>query len=75
MLHLTKEQINEIAEELDCGLRCFVHKATGVFKSMPKEEDMEFMELESWDEDIQELEENWTDYLEFDRMPSGEAFR
>jgi hypothetical protein len=75
MLHLTREQIKEIAEELDCGLRCFLHKTTGAFKSIPKDEDMEYAELESWEEDIQELEENWTDYLEFERMPSREAFQ
>lgn len=75
MLQLTAEQINEIAEELDCGLRCFVHKTTGVFKSIPKDDDMEDMELESWEEDIEEVEENVSDYFEFERMPSSEAFR
>lgn len=75
MLHLTQEQIKEIAEYLDCGLRSFVHKTTGAFKTMPKEEDMEYMDLESWEEDIEEQEENLTDYVEFERMPSREAFR
>ena len=35
MINLTKDQIKEIAEQLDCGMRCYINKETGEIKTTP----------------------------------------
>ncbi len=34
-IDLTEEQIAEIAEQLDCGMQCFLNKKTGEIKTLP----------------------------------------
>ncbi len=43
MIKLTKDQIKEIAEELDCGMRCYINKETGEIKTV--------LNFESWQTD------------------------
>lgn len=67
----TTDKIKEIAEQLDCGFRAFIHKTTGQFLFVPDENFLTAIDLDSWDE---ELEKNFTDYYEIDKWTSSEAF-
>jgi hypothetical protein len=73
MIKLTKDQIKELADQLDCGNKCYINKETGVAIFTP-DFDRGFADEELWADDINELEENWDKYVEIDKMESHESF-
>jgi len=74
MINLTNDQIKEIAEQLDCGMRCYINKETGEIKSVLNFESWQTDDRESWEDVLNELEENWDKYIEIERMESHESF-
>lgn len=75
-IQLTSEMIKEIAAELDMGMKCFYHLPTATLKSYPDELRMEGdLDEEIWGETINEVEENYGEYLAFEGMESRESFR
>ena len=39
MIKLTEKQLSDIAQELEIGMTCFIHKDTGEMKSYPADLD------------------------------------
>jgi len=74
MIKLTEDQIREVADNLDCGLRCFYNTKTGKIKSVINTEEWYGGDMEPWEEDLKELDENFTDYIEFDNLETHESF-
>ncbi len=74
MIKLTKDQIKEIAEELDCGMRCYINKETGEIKTVLNFESWQTDDNEPWEDVLNDLEENWDKYFEIERMESHESF-
>jgi hypothetical protein len=74
MINLTKDQIREIAEELDCGMRCYINKETGEIKTILNFESWQTDNREPWKDVLNELDENWDKYVEIERMESHESF-
>jgi hypothetical protein len=74
MIKLTKDQIKEIAEELDCGMRCYINKETGEIKTVLNFESWQTDDREPWEDVLNDLEENWEKYFEIERMESHESF-
>jgi spore coat polysaccharide biosynthesis protein SpsF (cytidylyltransferase family) len=72
-MNLTDQQIDQIAEDLDSGMLCFVHKETSEVESFTSEDDPLF-DKEAWQEIIDKVKNNREDYLEFSPMDSHEAF-
>lgn len=62
MESLTKEQIKEIAEQLDCGFRCFWHKKNGEFVFVP--DTLRCPDLDTWTAEMEKLDNNLEDYRE-----------
>lgn len=75
MISLTKSQIKEIAEFLDSGMKCYIHRETGNIKSVLDFESSQSDDIEVWEDDIKELKENWDSYCEIKRMNSYESFK
>ena len=73
MIKITKDQIKELADQLDCGNKCYINKETGIIIFIP-DFDSGYADEELWEDDINELEENWDKYVEIDRMESHESF-
>ena len=73
MISLTKDQIKEIAEQLDCGMRCYINKETGAIQTTP-DFDNWYTDDEPWADILNELEENWDKYVEIERMESNDSF-
>ncbi len=75
-MKLTEEQIKEIAENLDMGMRCFCHLKTGEIEATPDffSGDWIGQDTEPWQETLDKLDENWGDYFEFEKMTSNESF-
>jgi hypothetical protein len=71
MITLSDQQIFEIAEYLDSGMRCFFNKKTGEIKTI--------LDSDYYDTDdepfLEEIEENLGDYFEFERMSSHDSYR
>jgi len=74
MIKLTEQQINDIADFMDSGMKCFYNKSTGEIKTIPNFDSWIMADEEPWEEDLKELDENREDYLEFDNMSSRESF-
>lgn len=73
MINLTKDQIKEIAEQLDCGNRCYINKETGDIKTTP-DFDNGYADEELLADVLAELEENWDKYIQIEKMESHESF-
>ena len=73
---LTEEQIKEIAENFDIGMRCFYPLKNGEIKTTPDFLDGDWIDqdTEPWQETLDKLDENWGDYFEFEKMTSNESF-
>ena len=63
--------IEEIADLLDSGMKCYLNISTGEVIPVPDDEDLIDMEI---DPIIDELKENPSAYLEFQTMTSHESF-
>jgi hypothetical protein len=73
MVKITKDQIKEIAEQLDCGNRCYINKETGEIKATP-DFDNGYADEELLADVLKEFEENWERYIQIEKMESHESF-
>ena len=72
---MTDEQINELVDNLDCGLRCFVHKENKTIVTTPDTINNPGSDSEWWDEANEEIENNFDSYMEIEKKDSHESFR
>ena len=74
MLTFTKEQIKEISEQLDCGFRAFYHKLSGDLIFVPDTDRHFDMETDAWQDELEKLDKNFSEYQEIGAMKSRESF-
>lgn len=74
-MKLTEKQIEEIADNLDCGMRCFYSLKTGEIKTLLNFDSWIGADEEPWEEESMEIDDNWGDYLEFQGFESHESFK
>jgi hypothetical protein len=74
MITITQDQLKEIADQLDCGMRCYINKETGEIKSVLNFVSWNTDDREPWEDVLNDLKENWDKYFEIDRMESHESF-
>ena len=74
-MKLTEKQIEEIADNLACGMRCFYHFKTGEIKTLPNFDSWIGADEEPWEEESKEIDENRDDYFEFEGLESHESFQ
>ena len=72
---MTKEQIKDIAENLDCGFKCFVHRETKGIKFIPDTDQHSDMETDAWEDEIETIDNNIDDYIEIEGMESEDSFK
>lgn len=72
---LTQVQIKEIAEMLDCGFRCFLNTQNDETLFIPDTLHYPELESEAWDEELQKLDDNFSDYVEFESLESSDSFQ
>jgi len=70
----TTETTKEIAEQLDCGLRAFIHKTSGQLLFVPEENDLTDVDLDPWKDDLELLKKNSKEYHEIEKWTSGDGF-
>jgi hypothetical protein len=71
---LSENTVREIADWLQCGLECWIHKLKGTMYFLPKKDDPYF-DPEQWREVLYALEGNESDYLVFQTMDSSQSYR
>lgn len=74
-MKLTEKQIEEIADNLDCGMRCFYNLKTGEIKTILNFDSWIGADEEPWEEESKTIDETWGDYFEFIGFESHESFR
>jgi len=72
MKSTSAENIKEIVEQLECGFRAYIHKTTRQLLFVPDENN--FPDIDSWNEELEQIENNFTDYCEIDKWSSNETF-
>jgi hypothetical protein len=73
MLTFTKEQIKEIADQLDCGFRAFYHKQNGELVFVPNMDKHYDIDKTAWKEEFAKLRKK-TDFQEIEAMESRDSF-
>lgn len=73
-MNITNEQIEEIAEWLECGMICFFHRPTGTIEYHPDPNDA-FFEPEPWEDAMDKIDGDWDNYIRIDKMDSSEGFQ
>jgi len=74
-MKLSQKQVNSIAQSLDMGMVCYVHKETGELKELPTQEMLDYGDAELWEEDIKKVEENIYKYAKIEPMMSSDGYR
>lgn len=70
---LSKKQVYDISQELQCGMKVFVNTDTLEYKSVPDMDDMD--DLGFWDEVLEEIQNNWKGFFTIEKMSSREGFQ
>jgi hypothetical protein len=74
MQTLTEEQIREIADQLDCGFRSFIHRVSNELLFVPDFTNYPYIEPEFFEEELKKLEDNHADYIEIEKPSSHDSF-
>ncbi len=74
MKALPEEMINEIADQLDCGFRCYLHEETNKLIAVPDTDRFFDMDISVWESELEELENNFSAYREIKGMESRDSF-
>ena len=75
MINFTDDQIKEISQNLDAGMRCFYNTETAEIKILPDFENQLYAEQEMWAEAIEEIDSEFDKYVVFEVVPSHESFK
>ncbi len=67
--------LKEITEQLDCGQKAFIHKQTLQTIFVPDTENNIYADDTFFEEELEELENNFEYYYRIERMTSSESFR
>ena len=73
-MKITIKQIHEISQDLQCGFKTFVNRETYEIKSIVDPNEI-YSDSEIWEEELEKLENEWTDYSTISKMESWEAFQ
>ena len=74
MLALTDDQIKQIANEVDSGFSCFIHKVTTEIIAVPYDISHPNMDIETWKDDIKKVHRKRNQYLVIDPLESHDSF-
>ncbi len=73
-MNYSDKTIKEIAELIDCGHLCFLEKANGKIEYYPKEIDLFLDEENPWQDVIDKIENNQSEYVRIEKMNSKQSF-
>jgi hypothetical protein len=71
---LTEDQIKEIADGLEAGMKCYYNRLTGNIKTIIDFDSWIGADDELWKDDLNEIDEHFGDYFVFGNMTSHDSF-
>jgi hypothetical protein len=74
MISVSDKIIKEIAERLDCGMKCYLNLSSSAIIAVINDEDLIDVENETPDNEIKQIRENPSNYIEFNQMNSRDSF-
>ncbi len=74
-MKLNDVQIYEIAQNLECGLKCYIHIKTGEIESIIDFDVNYGVDEDLWEDVINKINDNIDDYYEFVAPNSNDSFR
>ncbi|CAN5916826.1 hypothetical protein BH24BAC1_BH24BAC1_40790 [soil metagenome] len=75
MISLTEDQLQAVAQELEMGMKCFVHKKTNEVVFLPDELRLNnYYDEELWQDQIDQLEESIHEYVRIEAMGTHESW-
>jgi hypothetical protein len=74
-INLTQNQIEKIADSLDCGMRCYYNKKTKEIAEILNLDNSFGGDEEPWQEELDKIEANWEDYFEIEPMEGNDSFQ
>ena len=72
-MKLTSKQINEIAQNLETGMKVYLNKESLEFEAVVDWDDM--TDPIPWDEIVEKIENEWTDVMVFEKLNSRDGFQ
>lgn len=72
-MKITSKEINEIAQELETGMKVYINRETLEIKPILDWEDIPDNEL--WEEEVEKIFNEWADFSVIEKMESWEAFK
>jgi len=73
-MKITSRQINDIAQELEMGMKVYINRETQEIKPIFDWEDS-IGDTEIWEEEEEKIEKEWSDFVIISKMESWEAFK
>ncbi|MEM9052478.1 MAG: hypothetical protein AAGC47_10535 [Bacteroidota bacterium] len=73
-MKLSENTVREIADWLQCGLECWVHKVRGTMIFLPNSDDP-YYDPEMWDDAFVDVAGREQEYLVFETMDSSHSYR
>ena len=74
-MEVSKEILNEIADSLQSGFKCFIHRDTNEVVTYMDPDQFPDMDLKVWKEEINKVKKNKKKFIEIERMDSSDSFR
>lgn len=74
MISIPDNTIEEIAENLECGMKCYLQIATGAIITAINDEYLIDADVDELDSNINNAKENPSDFIEFHAMDSRESY-
>lgn len=73
-MEISIKVIEEIADQLDCGMNCYLNKLTGELTAIIPDEDLIDAESATLDEEIKQINANPANYISFQTMNSRDSY-
>ena len=74
-MEVPKEILNEIADSLDAGFKCFIHRDTFEVVTYLDPDRYPDMDPKDWKEEISKVKKNKKKFMEIESMESSDSFR
>ncbi len=71
---MTTEQLNQIADDLDSGFKCYIHKENGTLISIPDDLRHPGINMDAWEEDMEKIDSEPGGFIVIEPMDSRESF-
>ena len=74
-MQVSNETLQEIADNLEAGLRCFLNKDNHELVTFPDEDRFLEMDTEVWQDDIGKIDKAPDKYIEIENMSPSDSYR